>query len=397
MEDFKSKRKNQPRNPYLFLGAGISIGVLLTLVVAGVFFFIGQRQMVIVPAPTQVPFYTDLPNLAIPTEAPVFNGQGIQATVIAPRVQAAAVSPDGRYLATTATDTVAANIILHELWVDRNLGGEQTVLYTAPAGNYFDDILFSPDGTRLLATINYGIALLFDVENRVLLDEYPNIGGAAFSADGSILAVVGANNGIRLIDTKSLTIVASTSHQAYQVGAVAISSKNELAIALDNRVEIYEIEALLNTRHQEVALPQVYEVNSSFAYDLAFHPSGDYLAISGDGFVQVLSLQDNSRTNYNFSTPYIYALAFSPSGNWLAVAGGESGYAQAFLSVFRWDDSDVIPPDPAFYAPINLTGHEHTVFDVAFTPDDYLLSASWDGTVRLWDLNTREEISKLHL
>jgi WD40 repeat protein len=393
MEDFqnKPKRKREGRNPYLFLGAGIAIGITIAAILMAVLLFLGQRQSAdIALAPTQVPFATPSPVGFVPTEAPSLNAQGIQvqATVIAPRVQAAAVSPNGRYLATTATDEGHAKIILHELRVERNLYGDQTVLYETDA--YFDDLLFSPDGSKLVATINYGIALLFDVETKALLGEYPNIGGAAFNADGSLLALVGANNGIRLIDTETLTLLDSTEHDAYQVGAVSISSKNQLAIALDNHIEVY---ALANL----ALAPQIYEVNSSFAYDLAFHPSGDYLAVSGDGFVLVLDLESNSRTQYNFSTPSIRALAFSPSGDWLAVAGGEAGYGEAFLTVFRWNESDIIPPDPAYYRPITLTGHEHSIMDVAFTPDDYLLSAAWDGSVRLWDLTTHEEISRLQL
>jgi WD40 repeat protein len=391
MDEFqdKPKRKREIRNPYLFLGVGIAIGVVVTGVLMAALLLLGRQSAEIAVAPSHVPFATPSPVGSMPTE-PFANAQNVQPTVIAPRVQAAAVSADGTYLATTATDDGHAKIILHELRVERNLSGDQTVLYETDA--YFDDLLFSPDGSKLVVTINSGVALLFDVATKSLVDggEFPNIGGAAFNADGSLLALVGANNGIRLIDTETLTLVDDTAHDAYQVGAVSISSKNQLAIALDNRVEVYEIGNL-------DAEPLVFQVDSSFAFDLAFHPSGDYLAVSGDGFVQVLDLESDSRTQYSFSTAYIRALAFSPSGDWLAVAGGESGYGEAFLSVFRWDESEIIPPDPSFYVPTMLFGHEHTVMDVAFTPDNYLLSAAWDGSVRLWDLNTAQEVSRLQL
>jgi WD40 repeat protein len=396
MDEFqdKPKRKREVRNPYLFLGLGISIGVILTAALLSGLYFWGQRQsmdVAVAPLEATAPYSMglDFTETFVLTEASSLNAQGIEATVVAPRVQAAAVSADGRYLATTATDENQTRIILVDLQTKGTLSGEQRIIYHEGYA-YFDDLLFSPDGSKLVATINQGIALLYDVETMTQIGEFPNIGGAAFNADGSLLALVGANNGIRLIDTETLTLVDSTEHDAYEVGAVSISSQNQLAIALDNRVEVY---ALANL----AAAPQTYQVDSSFAYDLAFHPSGDYLAVSGDGFVQVLDLENNSRTMYNFTTSHIFALAFSPSGEWLAVAGGEAGYGESSLTVFRWNDSNVIPPDPAYFTPISLTGHEHTIFDVAFTPDDYLLSASWDGTVRLWDLNTREEISRLEL
>lgn len=41
-------------------------------------------------------------------------------------------------------------------------------------------------------------------------------------------------------------------------------------------------------------------------------------------------------------------------------------------------------------------GHEDLIADVIFSPDDqYILSASWDGTARLWDIETGKEILRL--
>ncbi|MEM6285446.1 MAG: hypothetical protein AAF787_24865, partial [Chloroflexota bacterium] len=40
------------------------------------------------------------------------------------------------------------------------------------------------------------------------------------------------------------------------------------------------------------------------------------------------------------------------------------------------------------------SGHSRAVYDISVHPDgDLLLSAGWDGTVRLWDVETGEELA----
>ncbi|WP_345567315.1 hypothetical protein [Nonomuraea rosea] len=75
-------------------------------------------------------------------------------------------------------------------------------------------------------------------------------------------------------------------------------------------------------------------------------------------------------------TGNVNAVAFAPGGTRLASASWDN-------TVRLWDLTDPRRP----HAQATLTGHTDNVNAVAFAPGGtHLASASWDGTVRLWDL-----------
>ena len=395
MSEFKSKpkRKGKGRNPYAFLIAGIVIGgIAVAGIVTVLLLFLGSSNQFSEPIITV--------NATIPAEPTLiaFNAQNAQPTVIANRIQAVAMSDDGQHLAVVSVENAVSHIYLTELSVTRNLTGNRYDLYQA--NGTFNDVVFSPDGSKLIVTMDTASALLFDVSSRTLIEEYAQIGGAGFTADSNRLVVVGWNNGIRVLDVSGATPTLLTSldneQSAYGVGAVAVSDTDMLGIGFDNRIEIYDINAL------DVA-PQLIEPDNGFVNDLVFHPSDpNYLAVALagqnvlQGVVQVYDLSNSSRTQFDFGTR-VFSLAFSPDGEWLAISGGETGYGEAKLIAFRWDADNPIPPNPTYYQPLEFTGHQHSILDVAFTSEGYLLSASYDGSVRLWDMATPDDAISVYV
>ena len=160
-------------NPYILVIAGIIIGLIGASAIVALFFFgvSSTSESVFVASP-------------IPTVAPIV-AQGVQPTPIANRIQAASMSSDGMMLAYVSVENGISHIYLNELRVERNLAGNQYDLYQT-AGTY-NDVVFSPDGTKLIATIDNGSALLFDVTTRTLIEEYPQIGGAGFTSNSNTL------------------------------------------------------------------------------------------------------------------------------------------------------------------------------------------------------------------
>ncbi|MEL7434087.1 MAG: DUF5711 family protein [Chloroflexota bacterium] len=382
--EFKPKRKGRPVRTYLLLGTGIILGILVTAVIgASALLFVGNSETVAVPQidPTQ--------SWSTAMTAPPSDAQAqsvdIQPTVISERIEAAEISPDNTHLAIASGDYISG-LRLVELHAERSLIGEQYAL----SDENFDFLTFSQDSKWLLAiNSSSGIAHLYSVEQRTLVDQYADVVGGGFTGEGDMLALVERNDIIRVLDTSGETpefdSLIQTLSSTGNVSAVAVSNGERVALAYTNDNQVRVIDLTQNDAHLLVPTTEGY------LHDITFTSDGTHLAMTyvnaGAQSSQIIiyNFAERSRQIFDYEVP-IYSLAFSRYGEWLVVGGGQSGTGDAYLSAFRWDmNNPPIRPDAAYYQPLTLEGHSHTIYDVAFTPENYVLSASWDGSVRLWD------------
>ena len=336
-------------------------------------------------------------------------------------VSDAEFAPDGKTLATSGSDGEI------KLW---DVANHLEIGTIHGDGATIGELRFSPDARWLAAAAADSTVRLYETSSRKLFDtlrgQLGEVISVAFSPDGKTLASSGAS-GVRLWDlTRPAGVVSLNAHSDW-VWAIAFSpdGRTLASASKDATVKLWDVAAgreVMTLRH-----PQ-------WVNGVAFSPDGAHLATADDDMLVRLwnpltgeniatlnghhaivecvaftpdgkVLASGSKTGEiklwetatgreigTFHSPnpdLIWSLAFSPDGKHLAVAEGSALSFPRPHAVTVWDvRSERIVA--------TLQGHTNDVAAVAFAPDGSgLASASWDGTIKLWDLKTQHEIVTL--
>jgi WD40 repeat protein len=349
-----------------------------------------------------------------------------------------AYSSDGSRLATFGHD---GKVIL---WDPHN--GRK--LFELPGRGGVHDLVFSPDGLRLVSTHEdrYGrvwdASLLGRGELRVARNQV-NISGVICSPDRSCIAsiegrVVRILHAATLQEMQVLENFKVISSDPDPIDGLAFSADHAmLAVAQGkNGVTIWN---LVNGQ----LLCQLPFPDSASA--VAFSPTGRWLAVSGS-YTRVVIYEGNENHTWReverLDVPLTvqrsvrFGLAFSPDSRWLA-AGGSDERGEIGGHIFIWQvnnpkeetrpihigEADARSINALTFSPNSqvlascgaegsarlwdaatgkqlrqLTGHNATVTDIHFSPDGkYLVTASLDRTARVWDATDGKELLRYQL
>ncbi|GII81384.1 hypothetical protein Sru01_63660 [Sphaerisporangium rufum] len=213
-------------------------------------------------------------------------------------------------------------------------------------------------------------------QRAVLPAPFP-ISAVAFGTDGRTLASVG--DGLaRLWDVRSRRLLdAPLPGATGWVSSVAFSpDRRTLAVGDDGTVRLWDV-----ARRVPLGAPLTAHRNAVTA--LAFSPDGRTLATGGfDGTVRLWDAATRTPAGAPLAAQHgaVTALSFTSDGKTLATGGSEG-------AVRLWDAAAGTP----IGAP--LTGHTDAVTMLSFSADRRLLAGGGpDGTARLWEVGTRTPI-----
>jgi WD40 repeat protein/serine/threonine protein kinase len=295
-------------------------------------------------------------------------------------VRDVAFDRDGRTVATASDDGSAI------VW---RVAPQQRETWIA-AGSSQLGASFSPDSTRLATADVSGWAHVWDTSTgHKLLDVHAYDGplsSIAYSPDGRTLAISTADGTVGLWDARTgdarpplahgATITHEPGHSAGNTLGWSTADGSLVAGSDDGRLRCWDTRS--GSLRFELRDPENRPVISA-----AFAPDGASIVTVGSGAVRTWTPDGRPLASHPDDSAMIARI--DPSGTRLLVAQ-------------RGQRAEISRPGSSGEPPVYLVGHQGWVNATSWSPDGAtVVTASFDGTARLWDATTGDALAVLPL
>jgi WD40 repeat protein len=255
----------------------------------------------------------------------------------------------------------------------------------------------SPDGQRLASRQRAGAwsrLAVFDATSgrqTAVCDGHRTTWAITFSPDGTRLASTGDDQTARLWDPVTGALLATCRGHTSMVLGAAFRPDGARLVTTSADGTVRQWDAATG---QEVEPP--YYRHTGVVVAAVYSPDGRWVASAGtDRTVRVWQATGRQDVAVlHGHTGVVTGVAFDPDGRRLASLSGNT--TDSLIAGWAVDGTvRVWDVDSRATLPV-LRGHTSYVYPVAFSPDGrWLASGGWDGTVRLWDVATGEPCAAL--
>jgi WD40 repeat protein len=245
-----------------------------------------------------------------------------------------------------------------------------------------DDVVFSPDGTRIASCGEDMTVRLWSTDSGELLHTITGHEGAVMgvdiSPDGKIIASCSEDKTVRLWDAGTGEALRTLEGHSSAVWTVAFSLDNRMLASCSNdeTVRIWdpatgEALQILQGHHNVV-------VGVDFSYDSKWLASCSF-----DKTICIWDVANGTIPRRLRYSDIVYGVAWSPGGDLLA-----SCSADGIICLWDTATGQLVQ---------TLTGHDGAVWTVDFSADGRLLvSGSEDGSLKLWDVYQGRELQSMN-
>ncbi len=334
-------------------GAPHSMSLKNSIIAASVVLVVGILVGVGSPTPLVASRWGDEPRK---TAAPEMKPRVLKLDSRGRRV---AWSPDGKTLAVVTKNESMLNRkgSAIRLWDVEKGQVRDTLVEDLGGGLAFQQVMFSPDGKTIAATVSEEVVL----------------------ANVRMIRSV-----IKIWDAKNLDLIRVLGGNESQLTHVVFSSDSRLVAACDPSkqfVNLWKVET--------GEIVHTLETKETQPWHAAFSPDNKTLVVGGQkqdksGEVSLWNVETGKPIHTMRQDVYINAVAFSPDGK--MIASNEGGPASDLTGVWNAEKGELL---------VSLKGSKQGSRALAFLSNKFLAVGGRDGKVRIWDIQAEKLVETL--